>query len=403
MAAALAVPAPLPVTERIVSLDVVRGLCLLGVLVSNVWLFFSGTFLQFEQARATLSTLSLDTLAFRAISILIAGKAMTTLGFLFGFGFGLQVERNQARGTAWVGSYARRLGTLLLIGVLHGTLLWFGDILNVYAVAGVAMLAFRNRSPRALLVWAGIFFFLLPLLYSALPLVLEAWRNRPPPAPSATGGVSPLLQTLQSGSYREILWAHLQILRQRAPVWLMAVMESLGIFLVGLWAVRRKLLARVEQHPRGALRLAWSATVLGLLMSAALAFSSDLFPRGSLWFRLGWPQLRALSNGVTALGYVTLVLVLVLRVRWRPVLDWFVPVGRIPLTTYLSQSVLCLAIFYGGGLVGRIGAADALGISLGLFIGQTLFAQLWLARFRFGPMEWLWRSLTYARAQPMRR
>jgi uncharacterized protein len=120
------------------------------------------------------------------------------------------------------------------------------------------------------------------------------------------------------------------------------------------------------------------------------------------WFPLAMMASMALGTVPFALAYIAAITLLLQRPPWRELLKPFGPVGRMALSNYLSQTVICLAIFYGGDLIGTYRPALYLLISLALFAVQIWWSAWWLARYRFGPMEWVWRSLTYGRMQPMR-
>jgi uncharacterized protein len=130
------IPAPVASSERIVILDILRGIALLGVVIANVWLWFSGAFFLFPEYREQVIRLSLDAVVFNGIGVFVSGKAATTFGFLFGLGFAMQMLRAEARGTAGVTLFRRRLAVLLLFGLAHAVFLWYGDILFPYALLG---------------------------------------------------------------------------------------------------------------------------------------------------------------------------------------------------------------------------------------------------------------------------
>ena len=398
--------APVLERERLVTLDVLRGFALLGVCVANVWLWFSGIAFRMPGYRDELLQLSLDSVVFHAIGILVSGKAISTFSFLFGLGFAIQMLRAEARGRSVVPLYLRRLLVLLLIGVAHMTLLWYGDILTAYAMLGFLLLLFRRRSDRTLLVWAAILLGGLPLVMAGLPLALAlpdpnlaeiAQRN------AAT------LAVFQHGSYAEIVRENLHqagkfYLGRKAP-WLF---YSLGLFVLGLYVGRRRIFEDVDGH-RGLFRriVVWGLPI-GLAGNIAggvmqMAITPDVM--------LADPRLMFLMSLVfvgstipLAAGYVCAATLLLQREGASRWLLHFAPPGRMALTNYLSQTVIMLLIFYpyGGGLIGRTGPAAALGVALTVFAVQMVWSRLWLAYFQFGPMEWVWRTLTYGRLQPMR-
>jgi uncharacterized protein len=180
----------------------------------------------------------------------------------------------------------------------------------------------------------------------------------------------------------------------------------LGLFLLGLWAGRRRVLENVSAH-RAAFRrvTAWGFAVsipANVALEVARSTWSYQTAAARPWLFPVVTALQVLAVVPLAAAYVSAVVQLLERAAWRERLAAFAPVGRMALTNYLSQTVVCVLVFYGGGLVGRIDPAPAAGIALAVFAAQVAWSRWWLARFHFGPMEWLWRSLTYRRLQPMR-
>ena len=146
---------PVKARERIVTLDILRGIALLGVLIANVWIWFNGLHFLFADYREKLQVLSPDSVAYFGIDLLVNQKAVTTFSFLFGLGFGLQMLRAEEKGVHFPSFFRRRLLGLLLFGVLHAIFLWYGDILMAYAVVGFVLILFRKRADRTLAIWAG--------------------------------------------------------------------------------------------------------------------------------------------------------------------------------------------------------------------------------------------------------
>jgi len=159
---------PVRAQERIVTLDILRGIALLGVLIANVYLWFNGLWFLFPEYGEELMRFSLDSVAFHGITAFVEGKAITTFSFLFGLGFALQMTRAEAKGGHFVPFFSRRMAILFLIGVPHGVLLWYGDILMAYALIGLLLLLFRNARDRTLLMWAGGLLVAVPLVLGVL-------------------------------------------------------------------------------------------------------------------------------------------------------------------------------------------------------------------------------------------
>jgi uncharacterized protein len=417
----LAEARPVDSSERLVLLDALRGFALCGVFVSNVYMWFSGRFLlPRAQIEATMANASLlDHVIVRATHFLVFGKFITIFSFLFGLGFAVQMGRAEQRGASIVPLYARRLGVLLAIGLAHLFLLWYGDVLTTYALLGFGLLLFRNRSDKALLSWAAVFVFVLPVVGFAL-LQLPQLLGSSEASEAAAKAAKELaetkraqtLATFKSGSYFDVVSANATFYFQKfiKPL-LVAIMALLGRFLLGLLAGRRKIFHEPAQHlPLLRKVLLWGlvAGVIGNGAAVALQmlfFYKVLNPATLPWLPYVMSPVRQLGELGLAAFYVSGITLLFQRPTWQRLLSVFAPVGRMALTNYLSQTVISLLLFYGYGLglIATLGPKALITLPLGIFVLQIGISHLWLARFRYGPAEWLWRSLTYGKAQPMRR
>ncbi|RKH95599.1 DUF418 domain-containing protein [Corallococcus sp. AB038B] len=407
---------PIESAQRVHALDALRGFALLGVFISNSLNWFNGRlFLPKEQALA-LAASPLELTVNSLFALLIEQKFVTLFTLLFGLGFALQMTRAEGRGTSIVPVYRRRLLVLLGIGLVHMFALWLGDILTTYALVGFLLLSFRQCSEKTVLVWAALFLFVVPTVFSigqrVLPVMLDgaaateraqkATREEDAERRAAffAGLSSDSVVTSQQAN-AAYGWA--SIPNPNRPVLLSII---LGRFLLGLWAGRRGLLQDVERHRPLLRKLAvWGlgvGSVIGLVVLALnLTYRGvTSLPGWLVWMRIP-KDVGILFLGV---GYAAAFALLFQKERWRKALGVFTPAGRMALTLYLMQSVLSIALYdgWGLGLVGRTPPSLTVVFSLLLFAGQVAFSHWWLARFRFGPVEWLWRSLTYGRAQPMR-
>jgi uncharacterized protein len=398
--------APVSAGERLPTLDVLRGMALLGVLIANVWFWFSGLYLRIAEFRPELRRLTPDSAAYHLIAIVVSGRAMAVFSFLFGVGLAVQALRADARGGDVTPLYRRRMAVLLAIGVMHGVLLWYGDILTAYALLGFVLLLFRNRSDRTLLAWAAALLVVLPIAFTVWTTLASH-----PAAPAAGAAAADaarhaaIVDALRSARPDRVIPENLRWIRRSyfGPIALAIFPPALGCFLLGLWAGRRRVFERVPENAAAFRRTA--AWGLGVGLAAGIAYQAVRTLLGAdprLWVQPLLSVLHVLAVVPLAAGYVSATVLLQQRPAWSRRLAVFAPVGRMALTNYLSQTVICLVIFYGGGLVGRVGVAAALAISLAVFAVQAAWSPWWLARFHFGPVEWVWRSLTYGRRQPMR-
>jgi len=371
-------PAGVPPEERLEAIDILRGVALFGVMAVNLVTEFRVSIFQ-QFLRVEPSPLAADRMTETFVSVGLEMKAFALFSFLFGVGLAIQFERLSARGRPlyWL---SRRLGVLLLFGIVHLLYIWNGDILVEYALAGFLVLPLLYASPWALgAAGAG----LLAVYVAAPP------TDFPVPWPSAAvlvQHVNDANRVYAYGGVVQIWQFSLRELSLLLPLHVYVFPRTLALFLFGALAWRSGLMRNLG-HYKGELAV---AACIGIAMGAGLNVGSDAGAR--------------LASVVLAAGYGATVLLLAqLPVAGRA-LGVFAPLGRMAFTNYLMQSLVFGFVFYGYGLgqFGRLGAAHALAIGVAVFVAQMMFSAWWLRRYRFGPLEWLWRTLMYGWLQPMR-
>lgn len=407
-------PAPITASERLQVMDVLRGFALLGILLMNIEgmagpMLATGTGLD-----PTLT--GVDRWADAAIYLLVQGKFFTLFSLLFGMGFAVMAERARARGQDFTALYLRRSLALLGIGLVHALLIWSGDILVAYALLSLPLLAFRDVGGRWL-VGLAIASLLAPLaLMMGLGLMGTLMQSTPESAAiwkEAMGEQERMLSAMLEGQRQAFgAGSFLEATVQRAKDLGLALMNLMivgplvfAMFLLGAWLVKTGAIARPEAHPRLFRRLRWWALPVGLaLVLAGFALRPTLDPveysvAASAAFCLG--MLGAVSM---CLGYAGWLVRGMQSPAWARRLAWLAPAGRMALTNYLLQSLAFTLIFYGYGLgyFEQLPRAWQVPLVLAFFCLQVLASRCWLRRYRFGPMEWLWRTLTYRSRQPMR-
>jgi uncharacterized protein len=386
--------------ERFELIDALRGFALAGVLLVNLGSFTLYVFLD-DAARAALPTAGFDRIADAVKSLLVEDKAITLFSMLFGLGFALQLERAQARGSAGR-LYLRRIGVLLLFGAIHSYLFWWGDILLIYALMGLLLALCRNLSQRGLLA-LGLFVALAPAL--AEPWIDSFLQGLPTQQAMERANIA----AFSSPHWSLVLAQNLAFSNWAYLAWWGVFPFVFGRFLLGYWAGRSGLLQRPDRHRSLLLRLFLVTALIGAAATLLGYFENRVDSRiAILAGQAGTLLLQVvLRAGPLALGiaYAAGFALLFLHPAWRRVLRVLAPVGRMALSNYLLQTAVCLLVFYGIGLgVGpRFGYVGILTAWALLFGAQVVASHWWLARYRFGPMEWLWRSLTYWHAQPLRR
>jgi uncharacterized protein len=394
---------PITLSERILFIDILRGMALFGILAANMRAFFAP--LDIYDRINVLYTARADVVAQAFINAFIQGKFISIFSFLFGMGFAIQMSRAEARGARFMGFYPRRLAALALFGLIHGALIWAGDVLLTYALSGTLLLLFRKRQQKTLLWWAGGI-FVMPMVVATTFLGLYFSRFHRPwmdPKPPNLNKIHAVINIYAHGSVRQIFVQNLVEFKQELPTQLFSF-YALALFLLGLWVWRSGIVQRLEQYRPTLKRVcAWCLPV-GLIISTYSATVIAIMPPGrvSLWgffARVLWFP----GAHILAAGYVSGLALIFLREDRRRLLVPFAAVGRMALTNYLMQSVLCTLFFYHytTGLYGRIGPAIGLVPTVVLYTAQVWFSNWWLGHYRFGPMEWLWRGMTYGKLPSM--
>ncbi|MBK8026582.1 MAG: DUF418 domain-containing protein [Chloroflexi bacterium] len=366
-----------PTQNRIIVLDVLRGFALFGVLLVNM-LDFSGSGLR----AGTLGTRGspVDQVVDLGIVVLAMTKFYLLFSFLFGVGFAVQMRRVEGSGRHFVGLYLRRLVVLLVIGMAHAILVWDGDILRLYAIAGLMLLLLR-RAPTRLLLGLALAIGMVGLVGFGAASNLQQ---------ISVGMTTAGLPYYTGDSYVALVQYRVA---QQKPMVDIQIPMVLVMFLLGLVVGREGLLEQPDRY-RPFLRRWWKVALpVGLVGSALLVAGYAV--------NSAWLVSIAVHIGAPALSFAYVAAVLLNAERLR----WLAPVGQMALSNYLTQSLVCTTLFYGYGfgLYDRVSPALTLTLVLLLFGAQMLVSAWWMRRFRFGLMEWLWRSLTYWRIQPLLR
>ncbi|WP_269791520.1 DUF418 domain-containing protein [Stenotrophomonas sp. Iso1] len=391
---------PVTSNERIATLDILRGLALLGILLMNIEAFAGPLDMSFTGIDAHWQ--GLDRWADGFVYIFVQGKFFTLFSLLFGVGFAVMAQRAEAAGRDFTRFYLRRSLGLLLIGVLHMVLLWAGDILVAYALLSFVLLAFRE-APRSWLpalgtaayLAAAVLILLLGAVMSLLPDEEVAKQTS-----TALASIEAQRQAYGHGSYGVAVLQRLRDFGTTLGALLVVGPQVLGMFLIGAWFARSGAIAHPSEHPRLFKTLRWGALPLGLALMLLSVWWLPYIAPGRFDLRsTGTYALNAVAGLLMCLGY------LAWGVHWSAHLRWLAPAGRMALSNYLAQSLVCTLVFYGYGLgwFEQMGRAWQLLFAVALFALQVLLSQCWLKYFRFGPMEWLWRAITYLQLPPLRR
>jgi uncharacterized protein len=395
--------------DRAHVLDALRGFAILGILLANMQHFTGWTFLD-SAARAALPMAQANHAAEFLIAWFIDGKFYSIFSLLFGIGFAVMLTRAAADGRDFRAFFRRRLSILLAIGLTHAVLIWYGDILTLYALLGFSLLWFRERSDAQLGRWVAVLFALPVVQYGVMMLLAGGGTPDPAADASQAAMMADVTGTIATGSWVEVTTLNVGALvlgRYPDLIFTGRAFKVLATFLIGLCIGRLGIWSRPEQHLPLLRRVAIAGLAVGVplnLLLARLMQSGDYYALKPL----GLLQSAVYAVGVPALalGYAAAFVLLHQRPRWRGAMNALLaPAGRMALTNYLGHSIVAGAIFYGWGfgLFGSVGLAEGMAIAAVIFAAQVVACRLWLRAFSYGPAEWLWRSLTLRRMQPLRR
>ncbi len=400
--------------ERAGILDALRGFALLGILLANSAVFSLYIFNTPVQ-RESFFTAPVDGMLSFFGHAFIEGKFYSIFSLLFGIGFSIIFLRNKNKGKNGLLIFYRRLFILILFGLCHSFLLWDGDILFFYAVVGMLLPFFCNTSNKTLL-WLFFILMLSPLLVDTLKIISNGkWNIANPFLEKAMAvdkrngieGFYPGNWLITHNSYEYLLkwsesgfWWSWQLRLDSNRI-----MKVFALFLLGLYVGRNQLYLKLEDIKPMLKKLQlWG---LGIGIPAGLAFAWFESDKKSLpAFEGIWDTLMyALNVTPLAIGYVASITLWYLKGRFSKIWTWLQPVGRMALTNYIMQSVMGVFIYYGIGLGlgGRFGPALYMPIAFALFLLQVIYSNWWFTRFNYGPLEWIWRQLTYGKRLAFRK
>jgi len=433
--------APVGAVERMGSMDTLRGVAVLGILAMNMVAFGLPSGAYFNTHNVAVNTYAgaftgLNSLAWWFNHLLFDQKMMAIFAMLFGAGVVLQDQRSAARaGTAhgsFAGVYYRRLGVLFVLGMVHAYGLWFGDILVGYALCGLLLYPVRKVGPMGLIVMGVVVFLVAVVLNVAVggmlsamqseaeradrlleagqeisesqEAIVQAWsQTRYDIMPSATQVEAEVAARRAGWLSNFQINMEITIVAQTEWFWLWTFWRGLGLMLVGMalakvgfWSARlltrTYVAAAVCGYAIGLPIIAWGGVLV-------------LERHDDAGFALGvGGQFNYCASVLVALAHASVVMLACKHGLLRGVTARLAAVGRMAFSNYLAQTVLCAVLFFGLGLgyFGSMQRAELWMVVLAVWAIELVWSPLWLARYRFGPAEWLWRSATYGRWQGMR-
>ena len=393
--------APIQAKERFVILDALRGFALLGICLANFPEFSLYTF-QPAEVTAAMPSAAIDRVVRFVQYLFIDGKFYTIFSILFGIGFSIIIANAERKGANGFKIFYRRMSVLALIGFLHLMLLWSGDILLLYAIAGMLLPLFRRLSDRMLLSVSALFIFVPVLIEWSTGMAqisLSAWASDLQWHYCAKYGITEenfgvwlrdarsyagVFQFLIQGAF-ERMWEFLEGHR---------LLKVMGLFLLGVYIGRNRIYAGLACHRKEIGRTGTISLLVGLPLSVVYAWDSvSGHPFGDTVASL----LYAVSVVPMGISYMAGMAWLFMKYETSGMWRYIAAPGRMALTNYIGQSLIGILLFYGIGF--GWGASVGLGttelIACGVFVVELLCSLAWLRYFRYGPLEWIWRILTY--------
>jgi len=449
--------APVALSNRIDALDIIRGFALIGILLMNIeW--FNRPLVELSNFDVSLG--GLDWASAWFVKVFVEGKFWKLFTLLFGMGFAIMLIKAQENDRPFGAWFIRRMTFLFIIGLFHMIFLWGGDILHQYAIGGLMLLAWifilranvmkKFDTPKVFLI-IGLAMTILPLIAALFFATFKGltvdkkhmednWQQKqlskrlmtefidaqtinirtiaPNKAISADLDKEAIekhntkakrsadeVAAFTQGSYWVATKYRIEVAKERikmAPIGTFFV--GVPILLIGYWLIASGVMRQPERHRVFFKWLTFLGLGFGLFLSTT-GTMINLHPASESAEQLKFISqgLFSLGKDVLAAGYLGSLVLLITNNKSRQFLLWLAPMGRMALTNYIAHSLILSSIFYGyaGGMFGEIARAEQMFLVVVVIVFQAIYSRIWLNHFQFGPLEWLWRSATYLKLQPL--
>jgi len=387
---------PTATKERVATIDILRGVSLLGILLVNMFAF--STPVPYVDLKTYFST-PLDISYHKWLDILVQGSFYPLFAMLFGYGLAMQQEKAEWLGNSFYKLSIKRLIVLFIIGLLHVLFLWWGDILMMYAFCGLIAVSLIRMKPQFLLAIGLLFYGAINGLVALLAYIASLVKASSDTFEYADiQAVQSAIKAYGGGSWMDAFQQRLTDASvQFSPsMWIMALFTILPFMLIGAAAAKWKLIESAKNHLSKWIVAAVVLIVLGIILKMLPYTMDRTYFLDSIQMQFGGPLL--------AVGYASAIILICCIPYATKILLPFAMAGRMSLTVYLLESLICTLIFYhfGLGLYGKLGLDTITWLALGIYAILAVFSMFWLLIFRQGPLESLWKRITYGKISEKR-
>jgi uncharacterized protein len=393
--------------DRIQVLDVLRGCALGGILIINAMSILA---VRGSTPAFTIDIPAVERVLQDVVLVFIESKFFTLFSLLFGIGFAIQIQSAERQGNSFIPRISRRMAGLLLFGVLHILLLWDGDILVIYAITGTLLIAFRRASYRNIRRWI-ISLLAVPgaLVLAVFVYTLAARLTESGLSSMQKSDVSiakefasnSATQKLLSNGFISSIADRIHTYQELSPLLLSRIPTVLAMFLLGLCLGRSNFIRELPEKTEVLKKVRFWGLTIGLSLMTLILIATKTFPTTSGLVAVIEDQY--LAGPILCLGYAAAMTLFFLKNPKRRLFSYFATVGRMALTNYLLQSLVLTWLSYGWGfgLALSLNGFQVVGICIALYVAQIVFCDFWMRRFTYGPLEWIWRCITYWKVLPI--
>jgi len=389
---------PLGKGERVIELDVLRGFAIFGILLMNIEYFttpLQDLFFEFSSYSGINNVVDVLT------EIFITGKFVTLFSVLFGMGFAVMQIRSAKKGINFNALYLRRTGWLFVIGFVHTVFIWAGDILVSYALTGLLLLLFYRNTKTGRLWKHSLGLLLFLVLLTILGSVFSDGASSIDVSSDQANLVyyNFIGETYASGTFSEITQRRALDTLELFVIFPVSVLYFLSLFLFGAWLIKSGIMQKPKQHLDLFRKITLWGLPLGLIASVYAVTGFQGFNQLTYEQWTVFQELAYLLAPLILCSAYASAMILLVNKYGKTVSDFFAPVGRMALTNYILQSLVFSFIFFGYGLGywGQLSRTFIVGMAIIFYMLQIIFSQWWMSKLNYGPLEWVWRRLTYGK------